>query len=472
MKKLFSILLCAVIFTIPAFQQVTAQVAGQIISAATPATNPMDPDGDGYITSTGVAFTSASNEPHEAELDWRQVFDGSIYQEPHADPGSGGSCGQTDIVEGEALGAGSCAYYAYDSVGDYFLFRIRVSTNPTGNFGYSILLDTDDAYGAGDDPNYVAGASTNKLGNPGFEIEIRLATGGGGGGTLYVDNVDGTTTGTNITSYSTTSNAQRAYSADQDIDCGGTYAIFMDFFIPRADLGVTPTQPLRMVPATSSNGASILGATASDIGGVDDSSFPTYEDIITGSITNQGSGSALLPVELIYTKANWVGSNAAEIKWATASEKNSSHFLIQRSQGDDNFITIGTIDAAGTSNLTKYYSFIDMPGNAAVYYYRLKQVDYDGSFTNSPIFILSSEKSASSFLNIYPNPIEDNHLNFETNSTIRRVEVYNYMGTLLYEEETQNRQSIELPSDISSGSYFIRFISYSGQVYNRQLIVK
>ena len=131
--------------------------------------------------------------------------------------------------------------------------------------------------GADGDPNYI-------LGNPGFEIEIILATAGGSAG-VNVNDVDGTTSGSSINSYALSTNHQRSNALNGDPSCA-SQPIFMDFFIPFSDVGILPTDEFRLLAATASSAGSALGGSASDIGGVDGDALPDEDDQFTDAIDN------------------------------------------------------------------------------------------------------------------------------------------------------------------------------------------
>src|SRR5690606_18127695 len=100
--------------------------------------------------------------------------------------------------------------------------------------------------------------------------------------------------------------------------------------------------------------------------------------------TLQGKPSPL-PVELISFEAT-AGDYSIFLTWSTASEKNNAGFNLQRSIDGYNFENIAWIDGNGTTNSPNNYSFEDKnvkPG--VMYYYQLKQVDYNGEFEYSPI---------------------------------------------------------------------------------------
>jgi hypothetical protein len=89
----------------------------------------------------------------------------------------------------------------------------------------------------------------------------------------------------------------------------------------------------------------------------------------------------VVPVELASFTAS-VNENDVTLSWATASEANNHGFEIQRSSGSE-FVTIAFVDGHGTTTESHTYSYTDNNLNSASYTYRLKQVDFDGTFEYS-----------------------------------------------------------------------------------------
>ncbi|MFN3402488.1 MAG: T9SS type A sorting domain-containing protein [Cytophagaceae bacterium] len=94
--------------------------------------------------------------------------------------------------------------------------------------------------------------------------------------------------------------------------------------------------------------------------------------------------------------------NTNVLKWATTSEINSDVFVIERSFDGINFHNIGTVQAAGHSKQLLNYSFTDLSPLDGLSYYRIREVDFDGSVTYSSIQVVNRDKNNS--LIIYPNP--------------------------------------------------------------------
>ncbi len=97
-----------------------------------------------------------------------------------------------------------------------------------------------------------------------------------------------------------------------------------------------------------------------------------------------------LPVELLYFEGTeYPTSNS--LKWATASEQNSSHFTIERSTDGENWEEIATKSAAGNSTEKINYYYLDNIFKFVLYYYRLIQYDIDGQFEIYGPIILNNE---------------------------------------------------------------------------------
>ena len=98
-------------------------------------------------------------------------------------------------------------------------------------------------------------------------------------------------------------------------------------------------------------------------------------DINTGLYVLHFDGT--VPVELSSFSAS-LSSNSVQLKWSTATETNNLGFEIQRkSEGD--YRAIGFVDGHGTTTEVQNYSYTDLNPERALYKYRLKQIDFDGT---------------------------------------------------------------------------------------------
>ncbi len=90
------------------------------------------------------------------------------------------------------------------------------------------------------------------------------------------------------------------------------------------------------------------------------------------------SVSCLLPVEFLDLTGEAVGTTV-DLKWTTASETGTSHFVVERSANGSDFTAIGTVEAAGNSLTRTDYTFVDPAPRQGTNYYRLHQIDLGGS---------------------------------------------------------------------------------------------
>lgn len=129
---------------------------------------------------------------------------------------------------------------------------------------------------------------------------------------------------------------------------------------------------------------------------------------ITGTAVGYG-GTILhttngVPVELTSFASS---SNGKEVilNWTTATELNNQGFEIQRSNDNMSFKKIGFVPGCATTTEPKSYSYLDQSVVNGTYYYRLKQIDYDGSYEYSDVVEVELREFNSYVLKQnYPNP--------------------------------------------------------------------
>jgi hypothetical protein len=124
-------------------------------------------------------------------------------------------------------------------------------------------------------------------------------------------------------------------------------------------------------------------------------------DVLTKSVAALGG---IIPVELVSFKAE-VGKNGVTLNWETATETNNLGFEIER-MINGNWSKIGFVEGNGTTTEFNTYSYSDKPSTSGNVSYRLKQVDYDGSFTYSKVVDVDFNGIPTEFslLQNYPNP--------------------------------------------------------------------
>jgi hypothetical protein len=108
-----------------------------------------------------------------------------------------------------------------------------------------------------------------------------------------------------------------------------------------------------------------------------------------------------LPVELTLFNAQVLDGQQVGLNWVTASEKNSRAFIVERSSDGKGFRELSSVAAAGTTQYQTTYRITDeqpLPGTS---YYRLRQIDLDGTYSFSPVRTVKVDRFGSS-LAVYP----------------------------------------------------------------------
>src|SRR5690606_40011291 len=190
-----------------------------------------------------------------------------------------------------------------------------------------------------------------------------------------------------------------------------------------------------------------------------------------------------VPVELVSFSAEINGNNIL-LNWVTASEINNRGFEIQRLQNYkitelQDWVTVGFINGYGTTTETNHYSFIDENVTDGTYLYRIKQIDFDGTFEYSNVIEIDIGIPDKFFLSQnYPNPF-----NPETNidyiipeETLVNISLYDITGKKIKELVNEKKQpgyyTIKLKGgELSSGIYFYRLITGSGYSAVKKLTI-
>ncbi|MBZ0198221.1 MAG: T9SS type A sorting domain-containing protein [Ignavibacteriaceae bacterium] len=167
-----------------------------------------------------------------------------------------------------------------------------------------------------------------------------------------------------------------------------------------------------------------------------------------------------VPVELSSFSAN-VNNGTVVLSWQTATETNNSGFAVEKSNDNISFSKIAFVNGNGTTTEKHNYSYIDN-GVSGTVYYRLKQIDFDGTFAYSSTVEVSVETPASYGLaQNYPNPFNPSTtINFTlpVNAKVK-VTIFNILGkeisALVNQDLTSGSHNFNVNlKDISSGVYF------------------
>lgn len=172
-----------------------------------------------------------------------------------------------------------------------------------------------------------------------------------------------------------------------------------------------------------------------------------------------------LPITLTSFTANYaVETNSVLASWTVASQLNNKEFIVEKTLDGTNYQEVATVQGAGTTPFTESYSAVDPNPTPGLSYYRLKQIDMDGTptvFSPVPIFIETPQSNNT--INLYPNPVSSNAtLNY--NSTDKNkilIDIIDASGktvrsfALANIEDGENNFTLNT-AGLSSGIYLLR----------------
>ena len=187
-----------------------------------------------------------------------------------------------------------------------------------------------------------------------------------------------------------------------------------------------------------------------------------------------------LPVELTTFTGAVDARNLATLKWTTATERNTAYFALERSVDGTAFTEAGRTTAASTSNKALNYQWLDKQPLQATTYYRLRQVDQDGTAHYSQVLALLPTATISSVksVDVYPNP--------STGQTIQllvqgysgeplRLHLTDALGRTVMTQtiipaDAHYLTPLSLPQGIASGTYILTLAGSSSPIQKRIVV--
>jgi Secretion system C-terminal sorting domain len=193
-----------------------------------------------------------------------------------------------------------------------------------------------------------------------------------------------------------------------------------------------------------------------------------YVDVTTGKIyaaTSDGLSfcqDAALPVSLLYFKGKAIQTAegyASELTWATSSEVNAKSYTIERSRDLQTFTTLSNQPAAGNSTEQLAYNYTDSQPHFGTNYYRLSQIDFDGSVHRyQPIAVVIEDRDMP--FGVFPNPVSGSRFKVKVEATDEtQLSLFNELGQKIAIETTKLSETvveIQTKTDLPSGSYIVK----------------
>jgi hypothetical protein len=198
-----------------------------------------------------------------------------------------------------------------------------------------------------------------------------------------------------------------------------------------------------------------------------------------GGVLLRSNLPSVVPVELTSFTAAAVGSTVT-LNWSTASEINNRGFEVEKSLDNEDFRVIGFVNGFGTTTETKNYTFSENNLSGGTYYYRLKQIDFNGQYEYSPVVeanVISPVEFA--LVQNYPNPFNPSTKIMYSIASAGNVKlaVYNLLGqevaTLVNGYmEAGNYELNFNAADLSSGTYIYKIETAQFTQARKMLLTK
>lgn len=195
----------------------------------------------------------------------------------------------------------------------------------------------------------------------------------------------------------------------------------------------------------------------------------TSGNVAQGSITSDtipnfspftfATKTSTLPIELLFFTAS-VEEHHVSLNWETASEKNNDYFTVERSEDGLSFYEITKVAGAGNADQILAYEVKDKQPYNGIAYYRLKQTDFDGTISYSPVTVVNYRKSGI-LLNLFPNPSSNGLINIKTSEQFSaeniKLKVYDITGLEQtgYYVSKQDYHVLDM-SKLNKGTYFVQ----------------
>lgn len=186
-----------------------------------------------------------------------------------------------------------------------------------------------------------------------------------------------------------------------------------------------------------------------------------------------------VPVELTSFTGSYE-NGVVNLKWLTATEKSNYGFEVEKRNDYSGYGSIGFVNGTGTSTNRITYNFIDENLSSARYYYRLKQIDLDGTieYSNEVMIEIDDLNDFQLYQN-YPNPFNPGT---EINFTLAKagnitLKIYNGLGsevaTLLDGFMTSGKHSVKFDAqNLTTGIYFYRIKGEDFTSTRKMLLIK
>jgi arylsulfatase A-like enzyme len=196
--------------------------------------------------------------------------------------------------------------------------------------------------------------------------------------------------------------------------------------------------------------------------------FPSIPRCLKGTPSADYYTGTVLPIELLNFTGTVQDNQNVLLEWVTSTEINNQGFELQKSINGYDWETLNFIAGAGNSTGLINYSYLDDNVTTGEIYYRLKQIDFDGSSENSMMIVVEISTPDIPFT-VYPNPTSGD-LNYflESHHSIKQINIFSSFGRLIRQQNIING-TIQT-RDLDNGIYFLIVELDNGQLIKERIV--
>ena len=180
------------------------------------------------------------------------------------------------------------------------------------------------------------------------------------------------------------------------------------------------------------------------------------------------SGNQSLPVNLLSFEA-LKQTKKILLQWTTDNEINAAKYIVERSADGITYVPIGNVPAYNNSNKNNY-NFTDNQPFAGFNFYRLKMMDIDGSFRNSPVRKINFDNAADDFT-VYPNPVSGDKIFISSTGNVTSAALYDAAGRLVKLFTLKGRTNTLDVAGIAKGTYQLRIFT-DKSIHTEKIIIQ
>ena len=181
--------------------------------------------------------------------------------------------------------------------------------------------------------------------------------------------------------------------------------------------------------------------------------------------------AAVLPVTLLSFTAQPEGDRV-QLAWSTTSEYNANRFVVERSRDLGEYTIVGEVTAKGTTDSRQYYGLTDLNPQPGINYYRLKQIDHDGTFQYvKPISVIL--RSSEPVISVYPNPASPDQIHVRLwNADNAKVQLLTASGQLMQGllDKKAGEADLTFAQPLPMGLYWLN-VEEKGQRYIVKVLI-